>query len=191
MGLKEVFLNYLELGNRCWLKLLFMLGGLNEITALELFTQNYLIWGRICFAIWKRIEFYVYPPGARLSRPPHRYAQGPYFFCEIAGLTRVWPGSNPQSFWRKNVRVRPGSDPGQTRVGPGFWKTPLSSLEAPGLIYSYSAPGGWHCILKRHRTKKSRKLCFIFFDVQNHFSKTLIKYAQNAKIILHIEGDET
>ena len=68
-----------------------MLGGLNEITALELFTQNYLIWGRISFTIWKRIEFYVYPPGARLSRPPHRYAQGPYFFCEIAGLTRVRP----------------------------------------------------------------------------------------------------
>ena len=68
-----------------------MLGGLNEITALELFTKNYLIWGRISFTIWKRIEFYVYPPGARLSRPPHRYAQGPYFFCEIAGLTRVRP----------------------------------------------------------------------------------------------------
>ena len=157
-----------------------MLGGLNEITALELFTQNYLIWGRISFTIWKRIEFYVYPPGARLSRPPHRYAQGPYFFCEIAGLTRV----RPAKFLTKECA-------GQTRVKPGFWKTHLSSLEAPGLIYNYSAPGGWHRILKSHRTKKSRKLCFISFDVQNHFSKTLIKYAQNAKMILHIEGDET
>ena len=30
---------------------IYMLGGLNEITTLELFTQNYFIWGRISFTI--------------------------------------------------------------------------------------------------------------------------------------------
>ena len=96
-----------------------MLGGLNEITALELFTQNYLIWGRISFTIWKRIEFYVYPPGARLSRPPHRYAQGPYFFCEIAGLTRGRPGSDPGQTRKVFGERMCGSDPGLTRVRLG------------------------------------------------------------------------
>ena len=141
-----IFDNSLTFGIKSYV----MLGGLNEKTTLELFTQNYLIWGRISFTIWKRIEFHVYPTGARLSRPLHLYTYELYFFCEITGLTRV---------------------------RPGFWKTPLSSFEAPGLIYNYSAPGGWHRIPKSHRNTKSKKLWFISFNVQNHFSKTLIKYA--------------
>ena len=122
--------------------------GLKEITTIELFTQNYLKYDHISFTVWKRIKFYVYPPGARLSRPSHLFTQRLYFFCKI---------SDPK--FEKKIR------------------TPLSTFQTPALPYNYSAPGGWHRIPKSHRNTKSKKLWFTSFNVQNHFSKTLIKYA--------------
>ena len=69
--------------------------GLKEITTIELFTQNYLKYDHISFTVWKRIKFYVYPPGARLSRPSHLFTQRLYFFCKISDPIRIGPGADP------------------------------------------------------------------------------------------------
>ena len=52
-----------------------MLGGLNAIATLKLFTQNYFKYGRISFTVRKRNKFWAYPPGARLFKPLHVSAQ--------------------------------------------------------------------------------------------------------------------
>ena len=156
-----------------------MLGGLNAIATLELFTQNYFIWDRISFTIWKRIKFHVYPPGARLSRPPHHYTLELFFFCKIPSLPRVRPESNSSSYLRKMC----GADSGRTRGRLGADSklkikigTPLSKFETTGLIYNYSAPGGWHNIGISHRTEKSKKLSFNSFDVQKQFIVEIIDW---------------
>ena len=92
----------------------YILGGLNAIATLELFTQNYLFWSHTSFTIWKRIKFYVYPPGARLSRPPHLFTQRLFFFenfFEIPGPIRV----RSTNFFAKKFVDR-------TRIGPGISK---------------------------------------------------------------------
>lgn len=64
-----------------------MLGGLNAIATLELFTQNYFKYDRISFTIGKRIKFRVYPPGARLSTPL------PLFVQRRNNFEKIWIGS--------------------------------------------------------------------------------------------------
>ena len=125
-----------------------MLGGLNEITTLELFTQNYLKYDRISFTIWKRIQFWMYPPGAQLSRPLHLLTQRLYFFCKIWDLIRIRFGSNPK--FKKKFRTR------------------FLTLETPEAIYNYCAPGGWYTKQIIYWTKKSKKLSFNSFGVQSH-----------------------
>ena len=66
-----------------------------------------------------------------------------------------------------------GSDPEFQKKN----RTAFISFETQGLICNYSAPGGSNNIPISHWTVKSKKLWFTSFDVQSHFSKTLIKYA--------------
>ena len=152
-----------------------MLGGLNEITALELFTQNYLIWGRISFTIWKRIQFWMYPPGAQLSRPLHLLTQRLYFFCKILDLIRIWSDSDPDLIRAVFVEKMCGSAPDQSRIrfgsDPKFkkkFRTRFLTLETPEAIYNYCAPGGWYTKQIIYWTKKSKKLSFNSFGVQSH-----------------------
>ena len=141
-----------------------MLGGLNEITTLELFTQNYLKYDRISFTIWKRIQFWMYPPGAQLSRPLHLLTQRLYFFCKIWDLIRTFfvakmCGSDPDQ-----SRIRFGSDPKFKKK----FRTRFLTLETPEAIYNYCAPGGWYTKQIIYWTKKSKKLSFNSFGVQSH-----------------------
>ena len=83
--------------------------GLKEITTIELFTQNYLKYDHISFTIWKRIKFYVYPPGARLSRPSHLFTQRLYFFCKIWDTIHKFfgekiCGSDPKIYKYQNLK---------------------------------------------------------------------------------------
>ena len=94
---------------------MFIPAGLKEITTIELFTQNYLKYDHISFTIWKRIKFYVYPPGAGLSRPLHLLTQRLYFFCKIWDLIRIWSAHFLSQKCADQNRIRVGSDPDQIR----------------------------------------------------------------------------
>ena len=152
-----------------------MLGGLNEITTLELFTQNYLKYDRISFTIWKRIQFWMYPPGRNFLDHFISSHRGCTFFAKYG----IWSGSDPTliRIWSAHflsqkcadqIRIRVGSDSDQIRNSKKKFRTRFLTLETPEAIYNYCAPGGWYSKQIIYWTKKSKKLSFNSFGVQSH-----------------------
>ena len=135
-----------------------MLGGLNAIATLELFTQNYFKYGRISFTMRQRIKFWVYPPGARLFRPLPLFVQRLYIFWKILDLIRIWSDSDPDLICTFFVEKMCGSDPDQIQNLKKYFKH-VSSHQRHRKPFTIIAPPGDDKLNKSFVEPRNLKNC--------------------------------